>query len=180
MTTYTTITNAEIDQDSPVTQPLMTALRDNPLAIAEGGPNAPELAVMPRTRGTLSASGGETALTITGLDAHYWLHIFANIVVNYVNNTGYHVEISNDNGSNWVSTGMALNVTSSSLVTISALVFSDPEGSTTKVAGSTVTTFNNVSLSGPINAARLTRTGGSSTLSSSSDFKVYSFCKEYN
>lgn len=41
MTTYTTITNAEIDQDSPVTQPLMTAMRDNPLAIAEGDATAP-------------------------------------------------------------------------------------------------------------------------------------------
>lgn len=43
MTTYTTITNAEIDQDSPVTQPLMTALRDNPLAISEGDSTAPAI-----------------------------------------------------------------------------------------------------------------------------------------
>ena len=41
MTTYTTITNAEIDQDSPVTQPLMTALRDNMIAITEGASGAP-------------------------------------------------------------------------------------------------------------------------------------------
>lgn len=44
MTTYTTIPDADIDQDSPVTQPLMTALRDNPIAIAEGGTNAPRVA----------------------------------------------------------------------------------------------------------------------------------------
>ena len=41
MTTYTNIPDAEIDQDSPVTQPLMTALRDNPLAITEGAAGAP-------------------------------------------------------------------------------------------------------------------------------------------
>ncbi|MCP3946314.1 hypothetical protein [Herbaspirillum sp.] len=41
MTSYTTITNGEIDQDSPVTQPLMTAMRDNPLAVAESDPTAP-------------------------------------------------------------------------------------------------------------------------------------------
>ena len=46
MTTYTTITNAEIDQDSPITQPLLTALRDNPLAIAEGDPTGPGLSVL--------------------------------------------------------------------------------------------------------------------------------------
>lgn len=43
MTTYTTITNAEIDQDSPVTQPLLTSLRDNPIAIAEGSTGAPRI-----------------------------------------------------------------------------------------------------------------------------------------
>lgn len=41
MTTYSTIANTEIDQDSPVTQPLMTAIRDNPLsAFAEADATA--------------------------------------------------------------------------------------------------------------------------------------------
>ena len=35
MTTWTDIANSEVDQDSPITQTLMTALRDNPVAIAE-------------------------------------------------------------------------------------------------------------------------------------------------
>ena len=43
MTTYTAIPNGDIDQDSPVTQPLLTALRDNVLAIQEGDPTAPKL-----------------------------------------------------------------------------------------------------------------------------------------
>lgn len=33
---YSEITNAEIDQDSPITQPLMTKMRDNPLSILAG------------------------------------------------------------------------------------------------------------------------------------------------
>lgn len=41
MTTYTTIPNSDIDQDSPVTQPLLTALRDNVAATAEGASNSP-------------------------------------------------------------------------------------------------------------------------------------------
>ena len=43
MTTYTAIPNTDIDQDSPITQPLMTLLRDNPIAIAEGAANGPVL-----------------------------------------------------------------------------------------------------------------------------------------
>ena len=45
MTTYVAIPNGDIDQDSPVTQPLMTALRDNPLAMFEGDATAPRLAL---------------------------------------------------------------------------------------------------------------------------------------
>lgn len=43
MTTYTAIILGQIDQDSPVTQPLVTALRDNPIAIAEGASGAPRI-----------------------------------------------------------------------------------------------------------------------------------------
>lgn len=43
MTSYTAIPNGDIDQDSPITQPLMTALRDNPIAMAEGDDPAPRI-----------------------------------------------------------------------------------------------------------------------------------------
>lgn len=43
MTTYTAITNGQIDQDSPITQALMTALRDNPIALTEGASGAPRI-----------------------------------------------------------------------------------------------------------------------------------------
>ena len=43
MTTYTAITNGQIDQDSPITQPLLTAMRDNPIAITEGATGAPRI-----------------------------------------------------------------------------------------------------------------------------------------
>jgi len=45
MTTYTNIPDADIDQDSPVTQPLMTALRDNLLSVAEGDATAPAVSL---------------------------------------------------------------------------------------------------------------------------------------
>lgn len=43
MTDYTTIADTEIDQDSPITQPLLTSLRDNPIAITEGSSGAPKI-----------------------------------------------------------------------------------------------------------------------------------------
>jgi len=45
MTTYAIINPADIDPDSPTTQSLMTRLRDNPLAIAEGDATAPRVVV---------------------------------------------------------------------------------------------------------------------------------------
>jgi len=43
MTTYTAIADTEIDQDSPVTETLMTKLRNNPIAITEGSSGAPKV-----------------------------------------------------------------------------------------------------------------------------------------
>jgi hypothetical protein len=43
MATYTAITDAEIDQDSPITQTLMTKYRDNLTAVIEGDASAPQI-----------------------------------------------------------------------------------------------------------------------------------------
>jgi len=43
MTTYTAIIDSEIDTDSPVTESLMTRIRDNPIAISEGSAGAPKI-----------------------------------------------------------------------------------------------------------------------------------------
>lgn len=43
MATYTAITDAEIDQDSPITQTLMTKYRDNLTASIEGADSAPRI-----------------------------------------------------------------------------------------------------------------------------------------
>lgn len=44
MTIYTAIPDSDIDPESPGTTTLFTRLRDNPLAIAEGDPTAPDVA----------------------------------------------------------------------------------------------------------------------------------------
>lgn len=66
MPAYVTIPNTDIDQDSPVTQPLLTALRDNPLAIAEADASTP-LDLLPSVLlGTLTTTSG-TAQSLTSL-----------------------------------------------------------------------------------------------------------------
>jgi len=41
--TYTPILNAEVDAESPITDLLLTRLRDNPIAIANGDADAPRI-----------------------------------------------------------------------------------------------------------------------------------------
>jgi hypothetical protein len=43
MATFTTIPDTDLDADSPITENLMLALRDNPLAIAQGDASAPRV-----------------------------------------------------------------------------------------------------------------------------------------
>lgn len=43
MTTYSAIPGTDIDTDSPITESLMTKLRDNPIAISEGSTGAPKV-----------------------------------------------------------------------------------------------------------------------------------------
>lgn len=62
MTTYTTIANGAIDQDSPVTQTLMQALRDNPTAIAEDASGAPKIARKMKASNSLAATADITGL----------------------------------------------------------------------------------------------------------------------
>ncbi len=55
---WTTIPNGDVDADSPITTSLMTALRDNPEAIANGDSGAPEI----QTAAYAAASVDQTAL----------------------------------------------------------------------------------------------------------------------
>lgn len=65
MATYTAITDAEIDQDSPITQTLMTKYRDNLTAVVEGAPSAIKIL------GLAAATNDEVeVLTVTAADTY--------------------------------------------------------------------------------------------------------------
>jgi len=63
MVTFSTIADGSIDQDSPITQSLMTALRDNTLAIQQGDDTAPN--IVSRALGLSIVTGSVTNTTST-------------------------------------------------------------------------------------------------------------------
>lgn len=107
MTTYTTITNAEIDQDSPITQPLLTALRDNPVAITEGAAGAPKVQAA-----ALDTFVGTAPATITGLDNYVALNLrgSASLGSSFGSTTLITtIEFSDDGGSTWAASTNLFN-----------------------------------------------------------------------
>jgi hypothetical protein len=115
MTTYTAITNGEIDQDSPVTQPLLTALRDNPIAIAEGASDAPRIdgaALENVFLGFSSLSGWSSAFTFKATQTQYIIAKY-NFASPSPSNFTPQVRFSTDGGSSWGSGQAILGNTAS-------------------------------------------------------------------
>lgn len=107
MATYTAITDAEIDQDSPITQTLMTKYRDNLTASMEGDDSAPRL-LSPALEltyktgsATRSSGGSSTVLSLTTAD----LSNLADMTLALV--TGHIVVSSTDNATVTVSCNRA-------------------------------------------------------------------------
>jgi hypothetical protein len=67
MTTYSAITTGELDQDSPVTQPLVTKLRDNPIAIAEADSSVASTLFPTVLLGSIATTSG-TSQSLSSLD----------------------------------------------------------------------------------------------------------------
>ena len=101
MTTYSTITDGQVDQDSPITQPLMTALRDNPIAIAEGAAGAPKIADSWQALETTSSNG----LIVTDVDNGEGVRVLTsgNGIAFSGDTIYFKVSISSDNGATFVS-----------------------------------------------------------------------------
>lgn len=96
MTTYTAIPNSQIDVDSPVSDVLMTLLRDNPLSIRESAAGAPKIALK-TIAGRSTTNGG--SVTFTNL-SEYQGGIFF-IEQHGTSATAKTIELSSDNGSSW-------------------------------------------------------------------------------
>jgi hypothetical protein len=82
MADWTDILNSEVDTDSPITEALMTALRDNPVAIAEGASGAPQMQT------GAYADGSVTLIKIGGITAGDYI-IGSNDAIAQTNNDTY-------------------------------------------------------------------------------------------
>ena len=61
MTTYSPIANGSVDAGSPVDESLVTALRDNPIALSEGATGAPRIATIAADANDGTTTAGTTA-----------------------------------------------------------------------------------------------------------------------
>lgn len=108
MATYNTISNTQVDPESPVTSELMTALRDNPIAIAEGASGAPRIAWNMQA-GTV----GTSSLTFTGLDEFAGFVAFLNGTNTSGSAQNLNVALSDDGGSTFATALTLQNIPAS-------------------------------------------------------------------
>ena len=100
MTSYVAVTSGEIDADSPITADLMSKLRDNPIAIAEGASTVPSNLFPTVLLGTLTTSSGTTQ-TLSGLDLTPYKFLYISVKnvtfsgTSYLGLSGGGVQISN-------------------------------------------------------------------------------------
>jgi hypothetical protein len=99
MTTFVTIPNGDIDQDSPVTQPLLTALRDNLAAVAEDDTSAP---IKIKRKASIVATPATTT-TFTGLGDYSGVEFELTATTTGAINGSFPVQLqySTNGGSTW-------------------------------------------------------------------------------
>ena len=100
-TTYVAIPNGDIDQDSPLTQPLLTALRDNPIAITEGASGAPQIVGMALDLFLGDFTFTDTEAGLSGLGSLDGMMVLVNSVNSGSSARDMQIRMSNDNGATW-------------------------------------------------------------------------------
>ncbi len=104
MTTWTTLSDATLAQDKPLTQSVARALRDNAIAIAEGAGSSPVIVGL-NPSAIITASSPILTATFTDLPAVDVIDFeFLGIRPSATSHT-LKMRVSINNGSSWISTG---------------------------------------------------------------------------
>jgi hypothetical protein len=102
LTTFTVLADGTLAQDKPLTQSVTRALRDNPLAIAEGASGAPAIrGVNPST--VMTVPTAVASIVITDLPAADLIEFELLRLRPVTNAAVLYAQVSKDNGANWVS-----------------------------------------------------------------------------
>lgn len=167
MTTYTTIPDADIDQDSPVTQPLVTALRDNPIAIAEGAAGAPKV-VAGALAGTFLGSfdGGDGVWAglsdLDDIEGIYLCGAARVITTSSVSGT-ISIRFSDDNGETWSAATTILSEATGQFYSVENLNVNLVTGNYAFQVNANITSGTATLPSGSVNAFQINANGTLST-----------------
>lgn len=105
---WTTIPNTDVDAESPIDVDLMTALRDNPEAMAQGATGAPDFV---GTTGaslkllTATTAAASASVDFTDLDGTYDEYVITiSTAIPATDSDAFYMRVSTDNGSTWITT----------------------------------------------------------------------------
>lgn len=101
MTTWTTLADATLAQDKPLTQSVARALRDNPTAIAEGSSGSPVIVGLNPL--IVSAASSSSTLTFTSLPALDLIEFELFNLRPVTNGAVLRAQVSINNGSSFIS-----------------------------------------------------------------------------
>jgi hypothetical protein len=104
MADWTTLPNTAVGVGGLPSGTTVTALRDNPVAIAEGAPGAPKVMgeALGVFRGSQTYTGSATPATFTGIGrANELMFKCRSTLAGSTGNTSIGVQFSNDGGSTW-------------------------------------------------------------------------------
>ena len=194
MADWTNLPNLAVGVGGLPSGTTVTALRDNPIAIAEGAAGAPRVRGTARNHnklGEITATADVTEVALTDLPAHNDIIIVCEDFNRGADDDSITaaIQISDNNGSSWVSltsTGLRSPPASGARALIRVFTgwgggrsfrvgtnFSDP--------GSQATAFQSgvFSFSGQVNAVRVSRTAGSGTIGIGAKLEVYALAEGY-
>ena len=106
MPSYTAIPNSDIDASSPVTESLLTLMRDNPIAIAENAANSTDIVGLDPLSKIVLSNDAIAVFNNTVITSAHNSYLFEFIsVVPVTDGTLFYTQYSTDNASTYITTG---------------------------------------------------------------------------
>ena len=187
MADWTNLPNQAVGVGGLPSGTTVTALRDNPVAIAEGAAGAPRVRGTARNHnklGEITANADVTALELTNLPPHNDIIIACEQFRRGVDGEqiGASIQVSDNNGSSWVNVVTGALITGNGRALIRLFTGWGANRSFrigTSFSESPSFSGGAFSLSGQVNAVRVARTGGIGTIATGAKIEVLALAEGY-